>query len=82
MTGGALLLVVCTSIAMSGLLTWSVRHTWKAVDALSTLASRIEALMHLQAAQAQATTAHAALLSGSVDTLRRDLQAADYLEGL
>jgi hypothetical protein len=87
MVEGALLLVVVTSVAMSALLTWSVRRTWNAVDTLSTMASRnaaaaeaLAAQATLLAAQGQATTAHAALLSGSVDTLRRDLEAADYLE--
>lgn len=69
----ALMLVVGTSIAMSALLTWSVRRTWIAVSTLSTMASRVAASAEMLAAQAQATTAHAALLSGSVDTLRRDL---------
>lgn len=70
----ALYLVVGTSIVMSALLTWSVRRIWTAVSALLAAASQL-------AAQGQTTTAHAALLSGSVDTLRRDLAAGDYLEG-
>jgi hypothetical protein len=80
----ALILVVGTSAAMSALLTWSVRRTWTAVNTLSTMASRVAASAATLAAQAQATTAHAALLSGSVDTLRRDLALPpDYelLEG-
>jgi hypothetical protein len=68
----ALMLVVGTSTVMSALLTWSVRRTWTAVSALLAAASQL-------AAQGQATTAHAALLSGSVDTLRRDLSLpVDY----
>lgn len=77
MEGFALLLVVGTSAAMSALLTWSVRRTWIAVNALLDAASRL-------AAQGQVTTAHAALLSGSVDTLRRDLSLPpdyEFLEG-
>lgn len=69
----ALILVVGTSIAMSALLTWSERRTWKAVSALMKVAEML-------AAQAQTTTAHAALLSGSVDTLRRDLSFPTHYE--
>jgi hypothetical protein len=77
MEGFALFLVVSTSTAMSALLTWSVRRNWAAVNALLASAARL-------AAQGQATTAHAALLSGSVDTLRRDLSLPpdyEFLEG-
>lgn len=83
----ALYLLVGSSIVMSGLLTWSVRHTWIAVDALAAMAASnaasaeaLGAQATLLAAQAAATTANAALLSGSVDTLRRDLETAAYLE--
>ena len=75
----ALYLVVATSTAMSALLTWSVRRMWIAVSTLSTLASRIAVSSEMLTAQSQTTTAHAALLSGSVDTLRRDLDFPDDL---
>jgi hypothetical protein len=82
----ALYVVVGTSVVMSALLTWSMVRVWRAVDMLSTMAAHTDdsakalgAQATLLAAQAQATTAHAALLEGSVDSLRRDL-AAGYLE--
>ena len=68
----ALFLVVGTSTVMSALLTWSTRRVWTAV-------TRIEALAEFLTAQGQTTTAHAALLSDSVDTLRRDLSFSDDL---
>lgn len=84
---GVLALVVGTSTVMSVLLTWSVRRTWTAVDSLSTMASRVSASAELLAveaqglaAQGQATTAHAALLSGSVATLRTELAMDDEFD--
>lgn len=68
----ALCLVVGTSVAMSALLTWSVWRVWKATTGLFAVATQL-------AAQAQATTAHAALLSGVVDDIRRDLLFPDDL---
>jgi phage protein D len=76
----ALMLVVGTSIAMSALLTWSVRRTWTAVSTLSALASRIAVSAEMLTAQGQTQTAHAALLSGSVDQLRRDLAFPTHYE--
>jgi hypothetical protein len=89
MTDAALYLLLSTSIAMSALLTWSTRRVWTAVSNLSTMAARnaasaesLGAQANLLAAQAQANTAHNALLSGSIDTLRHDLdlKTAAYLE--
>lgn len=69
----ALVLQVGTTVGTSVVLIRMVRRVWVVVDGLSAMASHL-------AAQSQVTTAHAALLSGSVDTLRRDLLAVDYLE--